>query len=392
MSWTKLAVLGLTLVSVLIICQTHQIWSAAFLGVLFALSINGLANGLRSCIRFPRWLATSLVMFAVLVALTGLGWAIGSPLNAQFDDMSKELPSATQKVFVWLDQRSWGQSLMRHAEEWSGRSHSSPQADESTKVNSSSRRPNDISGEQLPEDGQSDMSETPKTEVQPDANISSGPDYTKFLGHIAGALSVTVNNATLLLLSMVIMLFVAFDPDVYERGVLWLVPTPHNEMARQTMDRLCVALRWWMAGRLASMTAVGGLTAIGMWSIGMPAPLALGTIAGLLSFVPNIGPIVAAVPGLLLALSQGPWMVLWAAGIYLVAQLIESNAISPLVDQYAIAVPPGVLIVMQFVFAALGGVWGMIISTPLLVVVMVLVQQLYVKQALQKPIEVTGST
>jgi predicted PurR-regulated permease PerM len=111
-----------------------------------------------------------------------------------------------------------------------------------------------------------------------------------------------------------------------------------------------------------------------------------------LSFVPNIGPIAAAVPGLLLAMGQGPWVTLGVLCVYLVAQLIESNAITPLVEQYAVSVPPGVLIVTQFVFAALAGAWGMIVSTPLLVVVMVLVQQLYVRQRLQKPIEVTGST
>ncbi len=117
------------------------------------------------------------------------------------------------------------------------------------------------------------------------------------------------------------------------------MPKQHDTISRQTMDRLCVAMRWWMAGRLASMTAVGVLTSLGMWMIGMPAPLALGAIAGLLSFVPNIGPIIAAVPGLLLALGQSPWMVLWVGCIYLAAQLVEPNAISPLVDQFAIAIP-----------------------------------------------------
>ncbi len=96
MTWTKLAVLGLTLVSLLIIWKTHQLWSAAFLGVLFALSLNGPAEWLRLHIRMPRWLATSLVMFVVLVTLTGLGWVIGSPLAGQFDDMFRELPAATQ--------------------------------------------------------------------------------------------------------------------------------------------------------------------------------------------------------------------------------------------------------------------------------------------------------
>lgn len=392
MTWTKLAVLGLTLVSLLIISNTHQLWSAAFLGVLFALSLNGPAEWLRLHIRMPRWLATSLVMFVVLVTLTGLGWVIGSPLAVQFDDMFKKLPAATQKVFEWLDQRPWGQGIVQRAEDWSGMSPSLPQVDDSNEVHSSERMPYDQPREQLQPDGQSDPGEPPKDEVRPEERASSKPDYAEILGHVTAALSVTVNTGMLLVLTVVIMLFVAFDPQVYERGVLWLVPKQHESTARQTMGRLSVAMRWWIAGRLASMTAVGVLTSLGMWMIGMPAPLALGAIAGLLSFVPNIGPIIAALPGLLLALGQSPWMVLWAGCIYLAAQLVESNAISPLVDQFAIAVPPGVVIVTQFVFAALGGVWGMLISTPLLVVVMVLVQELYVNRVLRKQIEVTGST
>ncbi|MDZ7620484.1 MAG: AI-2E family transporter [Patescibacteria group bacterium] len=392
MTWTKLVVVGLTFVSLLVVWKTHQVWSAAFLGVLFALSLNGPAEWLRRQIRLPRWLATSLVMFVVLVTLTGLGWVIGSPLAVQFDDMSKELPAVTQKTLAWLDQRPWGHSIVQRVEDWSGMSPSSPRADDSSEVPSSGRTPIDLPKEQLQEDGQSDKSEASKDEARPDEGASSTPGYAELLGHVAGALSATVNAGMLLALSMVVMLFVAFDPHVYQRGVLWLVPEPHETVASQTMDRLCVAMRWWMVGRLVSMTVVGVLTALGMWMIGMPAPLALGAIAGLLSFIPNIGPIIAAIPGLLLAVGSGPWMVLWAGCIYLAAQLIESNAITPLVDQYAIAVPPGVLIVTQFVFAALGGAWGMLVATPLLVVVMVMVQELYVKQGLHKQIEVTGST
>jgi predicted PurR-regulated permease PerM len=206
------------------------------------------------------------------------------------------------------------------------------------------------------------------------------------------AFSLTAQTGALILVSMVVMLFVAFDPNVYQRGVLWLVPKRHEAVAGETMERLSVALRWWMVGRLGSMIAVGVITSLGMWMIGMPAPMALGALAGLLSFVPNIGPVVAAIPGLLLALGTGPLMAVWALGVYIVAQLIESNVITPLVDQYAVAVPPGVLIVTQFVFAALAGVWGMIVATPLLVVIIVLVQQLYIREGLDKPIEVTGTT
>ena len=140
------------------------------------------------------------------------------------------------------------------------------------------------------------------------------------------------------------------------------------------------------------MLAIGLLTSLGMWLIGMPAPLALGTLAGLLSFVPNIGPIVAATPGVLLAVPDGPWMLLSVVGVYVTAQMIESNVIDPLVDQYTVTTPPAVLIVAQVIMGVLAGVWGLLIATPLLVVVMVLTQQLYIDGYIRKPIKVIGST
>lgn len=391
MTWNKLAVSGMTVISLLIIWKTHQIWAAAFLGVLLALSLNGAAAWIYRYFRTPRWLATLLAMLVVLVSLTGLGWVIGSPLTTQFDVMLKELPAATQKIYNWMDEYSWGRRILHRAEDWSGISNSSPRGIERSEVDAAGERPIGAMEEQFIALGEDDKQEVLQENSRSNEVASPMPDFLGLLGHIAGALSLTAKTGMLLLLSIVVMLFVAFDPHVYQRGVLWLIPKQHVSIATQTIDRLCAALQWWMAGRLASMTAVGVLTTLGMWIIGMPAPLALGTIAGLLSFVPNIGPIVAALPGLLLAITYGPWMVLWAACIYLAAQLVESSAITPLVEQYAIAVPPGVLVVTQFIFAALSGVWGMIISTPVLVVVMVLAQQLYVNQVLEKHIEVTGT-
>lgn len=392
MTWTKLAAIGLTLLSLIVIWKTYQIWSAAFLGILFALSINGPAQWLRCYIRMPQWLATSMVMLVALITLIGLGWAIGSPLAAQLDDMSKKLPQATQKVFDWMDQRYWGQNIIRHVEDWSGMSYDFSHSDTSDGDKTSSTM-RDNATEERHQTGRSiDNDEKPDKNAQPDDNAPSMPNYAQIFRHAANLLSVTFETGMLLAVTLLVMIFVSLDPHAYERGLLWLVPKQYDDSARQLMDRLCVAIRWWMAGRLASMTAVGVLTALGMWIIGMPAPLALGAIAGILSFVPNIGPLVAAIPGLLLALGEGPWMAVWAACIYLAAQFVESNVFSPLVDQYAISVPPGLVILIQFVLAALAGVWGMIISTPLLVVVMVLVQQLYVSQGLRKPIEVTGSS
>lgn len=394
MSWSKLAVAGLTIVGLLIIWMTHQIWAAVFLGVLFALSLNGPAEWLRERVRMPAWLATLLVLLVVLATLAGLGWMIGSPLGGQVDDLTRKLPAATARVLTWLEQRSWGRGILQHAEDWSGMSRQEMQEAGDSLSPSSAQGLRTPQGEQPQADARVRQQENEQAKPQDETKstgASGRPNFVPILESIAGALSLTVTTGALLMVTLVMTLFVAFDPDVYYHGVLWLVPKQHEAMARRTMARLCVAMRWWMIGRLVSMLAVGVITSLGMWLIGMPAPMALGALAGLLSFVPNIGPVVAAVPGLLLALGQGPWMVLGASCVYIGAQLIESNAITPLVDQYAVSVPPGLLVVTQFVFAILTGVWGMVIATPLLVVAMVLVQQLYIREGLQKPFEVTGS-
>ena len=374
MSWTKLAATGLVLLGLVIVCMTHQVWAAAFLGVLFALSLNGPAEWLRQRVRMPAWVATGLVLLVVLATLTGLGWTIGPSLAGQADELTRTLPDATQNMVSWLERRPWGQRVIERAVDWSG-----------------------ISQDDLGEvRGTSDRASEPVSRPdEPQGQTESGsaaPGLGSILRPVFTALSLTAQTGALILVSLVVMLFVAFDPNVYRRGVLWLVPKRHEAIAGETMERLTVALRWWMVGRLGSMIAVAVITSLGMWMIGMPAPMALGALAGLLSFVPNIGPVVAAIPGLLLALGTGPLMAVWALGVYIVAQLIESNMITPLVDQYAVAVPPGVLIVTQFVFATLAGVWGMIVATPLMVVIIVLVQQLYIREGLDKPIEVTGTT
>jgi predicted PurR-regulated permease PerM len=419
MSWTKILVIGLAIVSLLIIWSTRGIWCAAFLGLLFAVSLGGLTDWLRRKTGFPHWLATTVALLIVLGILASVGWGVGSPLASQVDEMSEKLPDATQKALVWLDNRRWGRNLVRQLVDLSGLSQSGSQQSGSVSGyslggNTSNQDGDGSSSDTQDGSKQTDVSNDPQDgEANSDSEVikydesiggseagdkgggaggggASGQNYLQIFKYLAGMLSVTLEAGMLVMVAVVVMLFVAFDPGIYKRGALWLVPMRHEGTANELIDHLRIAMRWWMLGRLVSMVAVGVLTFVGMWAIGMPAPLALGAIAGLLSFVPNIGPIVAAIPGILLALGNGPWMAVWAVGIYVAAQFIESNAITPIVDRYAVAVPPALVLVSQLVFAMLAGVWGMIISTPFLVVVMVLVQTLYVNRRLNKSIEVTG--
>jgi predicted PurR-regulated permease PerM len=129
---------------------------------------------------------------------------------------------------------------------------------------------------------------------------------------------------------------------------------------------------------------------LGLFAIGMPSALALGFLAGLSEFVPIVGPILSAIPALLLAFSEGGNMVFWVAGLYLLIQQLEGNVIMPLVQRKTVDLPP---VVALFALVALGilfGPLGVLLGTPLTVVLYVAVNQLYVRDTLGEDAEIPG--
>jgi len=191
-------------------------------------------------------------------------------------------------------------------------------------------------------------------------------------GGIADALVVVVGG-----------IYLAAQPGMYRRGAVKLVPIHRRDAAADALDKSGKALRLWLKGQLISMAVVGTLTGLGLWLIGVPAALALGLLAALLEFIPLAGPIIAAVPALLLALAQGPTMALWTLGLYAIVQQVEGNVLQPLVQQYAVDLPPVILLFSLLGFGLLFGVTGVILAAPLTVVAYVLVKRLYVEEGLE---------
>jgi predicted PurR-regulated permease PerM len=150
------------------------------------------------------------------------------------------------------------------------------------------------------------------------------------------------------------------------------------------------ALRWWFVGRLTSMAILGTLTALGLWFLGMKAALLLGVLAGLLSFVPYLGPILSAIPALLIATLDPSVSLVSVALLYAGIQFFESYLITPLVQERAVSIPPVVLISAQAIMGVLSGIIGILLATPLAVTTIVLVQTLYVEERLGDDVSVLG--
>lgn len=199
-------------------------------------------------------------------------------------------------------------------------------------------------------------------------------------------IQVTTRTLSLFVIWAMVSFYLAWGGRGYMKAYLRLFPPEHCDTGRELADALCTALPWWLVGRLASMAAISLLTTIGLFLMGVPLALVLGVIAGLFSFVPILGPIASAVPAGLIALQSTPDKVLWVLALYAAVQLLETNLITPNIQQRVASVPPVLLISGQVVLGVLAGVVGVMFSTPLVLALIVTVQVVYVHGVLGEEI------
>lgn len=189
--------------------------------------------------------------------------------------------------------------------------------------------------------------------------------------------TITIIGSLLVIISSGI--YMAVDPHIYRKGVLLLVPMPIRPRVAIALDSAGRALQLWLLGQLGTMVLVGTAIGIGLYLIGLPSALALGLISGVLEFIPFLGPIASAIPALVLAFSSDTDKLVWVLALFVVVQQLENNLVIPLVQRRTVALPPALGIVSVIAFGLLFGWLGLFFGTPLAVVTMVLIKQLYVR-------------
>lgn len=183
----------------------------------------------------------------------------------------------------------------------------------------------------------------------------------------------------------VVVLLVAYfliNPFPYAKGIIALFPKSKRQRIRETIKKIYLTLQLWLEGKLLSMLTVGVLTIIGLYILGFPLALTLGLIAGLLSFIPNFGPIISVIPAILVAFTQGPSAVLYVILLYIGVQAVESNIITPVIQRHMIHLPFAMILLAQIIFGILTGVLGLILATPITAAIIVAVRMLYVHDVL----------
>jgi predicted PurR-regulated permease PerM len=208
------------------------------------------------------------------------------------------------------------------------------------------------------------------------------PDPSALFGHAYAVFSIASGVLGAAIVVVFVGLFLAASPGTYRRGVLSLVPRPRRQRVGEVLDEMARALRWWLAGQLVAVIIIALSTWIGLAAIGMPGALLLGIQAGLVNFIPYLGPVIAAVPILLAAMAQGTSMALWALGVHVVIQTLEGYVLAPLIQRRAVDVPPVLTLAAVMIFGALFGAIGIALATPLVAVLKIAVVRLYVEDRL----------
>jgi predicted PurR-regulated permease PerM len=322
--------IGLILSTTGLFVVTLQVLLLIFAGILFGVFLNGFS---RWCTRHSplsyRW-SYVLVILLLALLLAGGFFYLGSQIADKASTLSSELRSSWKQLSDQWDRSRWAQQL-------------------------------------LPDTAR--LKSMMTTEGGILTQVMQG---LRWLGWAVTAVLVTG----------FVGLYSAYDPELYKTGLVKLVPMEKRPRATEVLHTLDSALGRWIIGRLFSMALVGLLTAIGLWLFGVRLPITLGVIAALLTFIPNIGPILAAVPQALLALQLGPTTALYVIIFNIVLQTVESYVITPVVQRYEVTLPPVLTIFAQLLMGVLFGIIGIVMAAPLTVVAMVLVQSLYIRDRL----------
>lgn len=332
-----LIVLGLTSLVVVGLWIVHQAADILFLfvlGLLFALFLDGGVRLLRRFWAIRRLWALLVVAVVLLALMTGAIWLFGPQVMEGIAELTHQLPQSLESLVDKLRETSWGEEL------WSRVS----QLDDNLSL-----------------------------------NRQAAQRFMGMFSTIAGAL-------TSFLVILVLGIYLVIEPKIYHGGALRLIPASSRGRAREVTLEIAHALRWWLMGRLASMFVVFVLTWIGLLLLGTPLPFLLALLAGLLSFIPNLGPILSAIPAVLLSLAESPTMALYVIALYIGVQTVESYFITPFIQRRMVKVPPALLLTFQLIMGVLFGILGLFTATPILVIIMVLIQMLYIEGSFKEPV------
>ena len=302
----------------------------AFAGILLAIFLNGLAAYVANWTGLKHGLSLLITSLALIGMLVGAGYALAPGISEQSEELSQQLPKSLENLRQYIGRYEWGHQLL----------------------------------ESIPKLGE----------------VIGNP--MGLLPKVSGVLSSTAAAIMNFLIVIAVGIYFAIEPGLYRRGFIKLLPLGDRRRAHEVLDATGNTLWWWIIGVLISMATIGVLTTIGLWALGIPLAPTLGLLTGILAFIPNFGPILSAIPPMLLGLMISPMDAVYVGLLYIGVQAIESNIVTPQVQKRTVSMPPVLGMIGQLLFGIFFGFLGLLLATPLVAAIIVMVKMLYVEDVL----------
>lgn len=356
----------------------NALFLVTFLGVLFAIAVSAGVDRLER-FRIPRGAGAALIVLSFFGLLIGFGAWLAPTLRSQGAELRQKLPEAVDRAEEWLNKRQsgmfgillGGSDAVARTGQASGADSSAPGAARATQRLDSAGRaaPSAASGDSAPQ-----AKGAPELHQRIQEKLGGATRYLfPFLTH-------TVEAFGGMLIVVFLSIYLAADPQLYRRGVLALIPHRRREQAGAVMARVASVLRKWLVTQLIAMLVIGGVTTIVLLILGVKAAFALGVLAGLFEFIPTVGPLLSAIPGVAMGFLDSPEKAAMVAVAYWGIQFLENHILIPLLMKGGMDLPPALTVITQALLALVFGFLGLMVAVPLLATVMVMVQVLYVEQ------------
>jgi predicted PurR-regulated permease PerM len=299
----------------ILLWRLRGIVAMAFASVLIAIAIVAIAEILQRRMRLPRGVAIAAVVLATLGFVAGAVALFGYSIADQYDAILAKAELSIRQLTAFATEHAWARVLI-------GKLAAAPL------------------------DG---------------ATVSVAP-------RLAAVLGTAGQDMAYVAIVVASGIFLAIDPQRYVRGVLAVIPKDHRPSWEALLEGCGTILRKWLVSRLIVMLVIGALTSLGLRLLGVEGAITLGVTGGLLTFIPLIGALVAAVPAVLVAFAQSPLLALYTALMYWAVHFIEGTFITPYVQDEQVELPPVVTLYSTLVFATIFGIAGVFFASPLALV------------------------
>jgi predicted PurR-regulated permease PerM len=192
--------------------------------------------------------------------------------------------------------------------------------------------------------------------------------FQRVVGLLSGLLDV--------LMILLLALYITTDGPRIGRYLRAFLPPDRHEQASHVTSRIFVRLGGWVSGQILLCVIIGSISWVGLTLIGVPYAVVLALVAGVMEAVPNVGPIIAAVPAIIVAALYSPWQAALVALLYIVIQQLENYIIVPRVMSKAVELHPLAVLLALMVGGELMGVMGAVLAVPVTAAISVVVDEI----------------